>query len=166
MSDSLIAQIGLVPHAHTAIEHGIDWATDATVHHAIIAFSETECVSCEPAGALVRPISRFADAYWSHFTFEPGQQYKIVSWALANVGKKYGYLADFAIGAELVLDIDTPGWLEKLINNGSHYECAQFCDAAYVAAGKDLFPDNRAPGTVYPGSFAPIWQANGWMRKP
>ena len=159
----LTGQIGLVPHAKTLVEWLIQVVTRSTVHHAIIAISATECISCEPSGAIIRPMSRFPDAYWSHFALPLNQKAHIVAWAVEHEGRKYGWLADAAIGVSLIFHVRTPRWVERHLNDGTRYECAQFCDAAYFAAGNDLFPDNRPPGTVYPGLFAHIWRAHGWM---
>ena len=157
------AQIGLVPHAKTVVEWLIQVVTRSTVHHAIVAISETECLSCEAGGAMIRPITRFPDAYWSHFELPTVQQDAIVAWARGHVGRKYGWLADAAIGIALIFHVRTPAWVEARINDGRRFECAQACDAAYVAAGIDLFPNDRPPGTVYPGLFTHIWRTHHWM---
>jgi len=155
-------QIGLVPHPQTPAEHLIDWVTRSPVHHSVVAISETECVSCEPGGALLRPLSRFPDAIWSHFDHTPAETAGIVGWARAHVGAPYGWLQFFAIGVALLTKTHTPDWLRRYLNSGKSFECAQYCDAAYTAAGIYLFKD-AVPSDVYPGMFVPIWGAHGWM---
>lgn len=154
-------QIGVVPHAHTPAEWLIEAVTRSTVHHAIIAISETECVSCEPGGALVRPISRFPDAYWSHFDLTSKQRKNIVFWAKFNIGAKYGWFADLAIGVALIWKLRTPKWVARWLDNGRRFECAQYCDAAYAYGGVHLFK-GVVPSAVYPGMFIPIWEEHGW----
>lgn len=161
MPNDLTAQIGLVPHAKTVVEHLIDWTTEAPVHHALLAIDETRCVSCEPKGALIRLISDFPDAYWSDYDIAPGESDRIVVWALAHVGAPYNYAADAAIGMYDIFGIRTPNRIERWLNNGTHFECAQFCDNAHRAGGRDPFAD-RAPAMVSPASFWHVWKAHGW----
>jgi hypothetical protein len=158
----LTGQIGLVPHAHTLVEHAIDWATDETVHHAVLAISPTECISCEPKGAIRRLISDFPDAYWSDYDIASDERDRIVAWALVHEGDPYSYAADAAIGVYLIFGIRTPKMIERRLNSGHRFECAQFCDNAHRAGGRDPFKD-RAPAMIFPGSFAPTWRAHGWM---
>lgn len=157
-----IGQIGIVPHPHTPTEWLIETVTRSTVHHAVLAISETECVSCEPGGALLRPITRFPDAYWSHFELLPEQLGPILRWANAHVGAPYGWFQDIAIGVALLTRRETPKWLQNYLSSNRSYECAQFCDAAYTYAGIHLF-SNIVSSAVYPGMFVPIWQRFGWM---
>ena len=159
----LTGQIGLVPHPKSFVEWAIQVVTRSPVHHAILGISPTQCISDEPHGPIIRDIADFPDAYWSYFDHTPEQSAEIVAWGHAHVKTKYGYFADAALFLWLVLGIHTPGWLARYLNNGTHFECAQFCDAAYQAAGIHLFNDGRLPSAVYPGSFVPIFRANGWM---
>jgi len=162
MSD-LTGQIGLVPHPKSLVEWLIEKVTRSNVHHAILAISPTSCISCEPAGALVRHISDFPDAYWSHFDLGQAQKLAIARWGLDHRGVPYGWFTDAAIGISLLFHERTPKWVERYLNSGRFYCCSQFCDAAYDANGIHLFRDGRLPGTVYPGSLAHVWRAHGWM---
>jgi uncharacterized protein YycO len=159
----LTGQIGLVPHPQSLVEWGIEWWTRSTVHHAVIAISETECVSAEPNGARLRPIDYYPDAYWSHFDLTEPQKTAAVKFATDHIGTPYGWLTDIAIGISFLLHQRTPKFIENYIASDGSMCCSQLCDAAYVAADIHLFNDGRLPGTVYPGSFAPIWRANHWM---
>jgi hypothetical protein len=161
MSD-LTGQIGLVPHPKTLIEWLIEKVTRSTVHHAILAVSPTTCISCEPAGAMLRLISDFPEAYWSHFDLPAGTKLALSRWGVQHRGTPYGWFADAAIGVSLMLGVHTPGWVERYLNDGRRMECAQFCATAYDACGVDLF-HGRPPGTIYPGLFAHVWRAHGWM---
>lgn len=165
MTSTYTGQIGLVPHPRSFIEWAIEKVTRSTVHHAVIGISENWCVSAEPGGARLRPISGYADAYWSHFDLTDTQQTAVVGFAKSHIGVPYGWFTDAAIGLSFLLHARTPRWVEDYLNSDRRFECAQLCDAAYVAAGIHLFKDGRPPGVVYPGSFEPIFRAHGWMPK-
>lgn len=157
----LTAQIGIVPHPHTLVEHIIDWVTNSPVHHAVLAISATQCVSCETGGARLQYISDFPDAYWSAFDLTTVERDIIVLFGNSKLGKPYGWFADFAIAIALISGIQTPLWIQRYLNSDRQYECAQLCDAAYNAAGRHLFA-GIISSAVFPGMFVPIWKSNGW----
>jgi hypothetical protein len=156
------AQIGLVPHAQSPIEHVIDWFTSSQVHHAVIAISETECVSAEPGGARIRQISEYPDTHWSNFPLTDANREVIVAKANSMLGTPYGWFADIAIGLSLKTPFRVPLWLAHYIDSDKRTECAQLCDTAYTAAGIRLFT-HVLPSAVYPGMFVPIFRKHGWM---
>lgn len=157
----LTGQIGLVPHPHTFVEWAIDKVTRSTVHHAVLAITPAWCISCEPHGARLRPISHFPDAYWSEFDLTGRQRAQITCWGREHLGAKYGWFADAVIGVALLTGIHTPKWIEKRLNRGRRFECAQFCAAAYDAADMGLF--ERPPAMVYPGLFVRAFRDRGWL---
>ena len=156
-------QIGLVPHPHTPFEYLIDWITVSRVHHAVIAISETECVSCEAGGARIRQISEYPDAHWSEFPLTAGERDTIVNFGRTRIGRPYGWFADIAIGIALLSGVHTPKGIQAYLNSDRSYECAQLCDAAYSTAGIHFFDDIPA-AAVYPGMFVPIFRSYGWMK--
>lgn len=158
-------QIGLIPHPQSLMEHAIQIVTESTVHHVVIATSDTLCVGAEPGGAKERPQSDFADAIWSNFNLTDAQTALIVSYAHDHIGTPYGYFTDAAIAASLILHYKTPKWIAGYLSSDYVLECAQLADSAYASAGIHLFTDGRLPGTVYPGSFEPIFESHGWMTK-
>ena len=158
----LAGQIGLVPHAKTLVEWLIQKVTRSTVHHAILAVSPTTCISCEPEGALLRQISDFPEAHWSSYDLTAMQKLLISRWGTDHLGIPYGWFSDAAIGIALIFKVHTPAWVERYLNNGSFYECAQFCAAAYQQSGINLFR-GRPPATIYPGSFERTWRLRGWL---
>jgi len=157
----LTGQIGIVPHPHTFVEHAIDIITKSPVYHSVLAISETQCVSCEPGGARLRNISDYPDAYWSAFQLTIKQRDIIVAFGLSKLRYPYGWFADLAIAIALVSGTKTPLWIQRYLNSGRRYECAQLCDAAYNAADIHFFV-GIIPAAVFPGMFIPIWKSHGW----
>lgn len=158
----LTGQIGLIPHPKTLLELLIDLITVSPVHHSVLAISATECISCEASGARIRPISHYPDAYWSHYPHTPEVRDKIVGWGVERIGRPYGWFTDFAIGIALIFHKRTPEWVRRYLSNDGWWECAEFCDAAYVQAGQHLF-EGVISAEVYPGMFVPLWEKEGWM---
>jgi hypothetical protein len=154
-------QIGLIPHAQTPAEHLIDWVTISPVHHAVLAVSETECMSAEPGGARIRPISRYPDAFWSDFPLTDAKRAVIVAKANSMIGLPYGWFADIAIGIALLTKSHTPKWLAHYIDSDKRTECAQLCDTCYQAAGIHFF-QGVLPSAVYPGMFVAIFRKFGF----
>ena len=161
MSD-LTGQIGLVPHPHTPVEFAIEWWTRAPVHHAVLAVDEEQCVSCEPGGARLRPITIYPDAYWSHFTLTDTQRQAIIADANGMLGIPYGWWADAAIALARRTPFRVPLWLAQYIESDRRSECAQLCDKVYADAGIHLFT-KVLPSAVDPGMFVPLWRKRKWM---
>jgi hypothetical protein len=159
---SYTAQIGLVPHPQTFVEYGIDWVTNSPVFHAVVAVSETECMSAEPGGARIRQISEYPDAYWSQFHLSDTERTAIVTKANDMLGTPYGWWADAAIAVSLKTPFRIPLWLAHYIDSDKRTECAQLCDTAYSFAGVHLF-SHVLPSAVWPGMFVPVFRKNGWM---
>lgn len=158
----LTGQIGLIPHPTNWVEGAIEKITRSNVHHVIIAISATECIGAEPKGAKIRPISDFPTAIWSHFDFAPGQDEAVASWAKAREGRRYNYVADGLIGVTREFGITLPSFITRWFDGDWCYECAQLADAALLQAGIQLFETGRNSGSVYPGSFEPIYRLLGW----
>ncbi len=158
------AQIGLVPHPVRFWPRLIAWATHSTVYHTVLAIDNTRSISAEPGGAVFRPLNYWPDTIWSQFDLTPEQQEDITDWGVRHKNTPYNFLDDAAIGIALVFGMHTPKWVARYLSSDYSLECAQLCDAAYEFAGRPLFDDGRLPGAVYPGSFEPIWRANGWMK--
>jgi uncharacterized protein YycO len=165
MPGTVAGQIGLVYYTgFHPLSHAIARWTRSPVSHTVIAINETECVGAEPKGARRRPISYFGHVIWSRFDYTDEQRAIVVDFAERRIGVPYSYLTDAAIAAAFLLHRRTPKVIEDYLSSDYVYECAQLADAALLAAGIHAFDDGRLPGTVYPGSFVPLYRRNGWMR--
>jgi hypothetical protein len=155
-------QIGLVPHPHTPIEYLINLFTRSSVYHAVLAVSETECVSAEPGGVRIRQISEYPDAHWSDFPLTDMKRAVIVAKAKSMLTLPYGWFADAAIFVALNTPFRIPLWLAHYIDSDKRTECAQLCDTCYQAAGIHFF-QNVLPSAVYPGMFVGIFRKFGFL---
>lgn len=163
----LLGQVGLIPDGNTIIPELIDWATRSTVHHVIIAISDTECIGAEPGGAVIRPLSFFRNAIWSQFDLSPQQAQDTADWARAREGRPYNWVDDGIIGFQCITGIVFPKFVTDHYDNDDSYECAQLADAALThGANISVFDDNRPPGLVYPGSFEKLYREKGWWTRP
>lgn len=155
-------QIGLIPHPTNWVERAVEKLTFSSVHHVIIAISETECIGAEPKGAKIRPITDFPVAIWSEFDYAPGQAQAVADWARDREHRPYNFIADALIGLGIGLGLPMPRFITRLFDGDHFYECAQLADAALLHAGIQLFETGRGPGSVYPGSFEPVFKLLGF----
>lgn len=163
MTSPLAGQIGLIPHGHTVIEDGIEYFTHSDVFHVICYLDDGTCLGAQPGGAKIRPNSDFPDAITSRFPLTLEQQQNAVTWARAREGRPYSWAADGLIAVNETMGIRTPKFVLDRLDDDREYECAQLGDAMLSkGAGLQVFTDNRAPGAVFPGSFEPLFKANGW----
>lgn len=162
---TLAGQIALIPDGKRWFQRLIQWVTRSPVHHCVVAISDTECVSAEIQGVIIRPVSHFPKAVWSRFAITDPQRHDIVRFATAQIGKPYALLDDLLIGVALVTRTNTPHWIQDKLMSDDKWQCAELTDAALLAGGINLFPGGRPACAVYPGSFLPLFREHGWWRK-
>lgn len=138
--------------------------TESTSNHNTIIVSETHQVSAEPGGVRLVPRTDYPTAVVADYPLTDEQRDAIVAFAMAQIDKPYGYWTDFWIGVGLIFRTHTPRWIERMLSDGGTWECAQLCDAAYIAADINLFEDNRPDGAVYPGSLEKLFKRKGWIK--
>jgi uncharacterized protein YycO len=135
----------------------IRWITRAPVNHAFIYTGNNRIVEGWQTG--VRTNDVYGHAQWLtnlSTSLTDSQRLGIVLYAKQQLGKKYSWLDDAAIGlADLFGWI--PKWLRRRLSSNATFQCAQLCDAAYRTVGVRLFTDHRPPGAVSPGD---LWRAN------
>ncbi len=158
---TLIGQIGLKTEARGFVEKAIEFVTRSTVHHVVIAISETECIGAEPGGARIRPIN-YDGLVWSRFELTPLQAQNCANWARAREGRPYSFVNGFLIGLTMY-GFTWPKSVWKHFSTDDSYQCAQFADAALTqGAGITVFDDGREFGQVFPGSLEMLFKTNGW----
>ena len=147
----------------------IRWVTRSKVNHAVLYIGNGYVVEGEPAGARVTPVSNYGDKLiWANWPLTDEQRPAVAAWGKAHIGTPYSWLDDAAIGlADLFHWV--PGILRKRLASTSTLMCSQLVDAAYAAAGVQLFPDGRPAGAVSPGDLYTLIQTrNGGtaVKKP
>lgn len=163
MPQHLTGQIGLVFQPQNFIERVICWGTKADTYHAVLAVSETEAVSAEPHGAVIRPLDAFPHTVWSNFALTDGQRFNIVRWGRKFVGVPYNFADAIALGLGRKFGYEAPDWVKRRLSTDSRLLCSQLVDSAYEHAGVHLFADGRLPGDVTPGDLEIIWKRRGWL---
>lgn len=139
-------------------------ATGSAYNHSVVAISNTHCVSAEPGGAVIRPISYYRSdgVVWSRFDLTRDQRDRVSTWAFEHVGVEYDYAGFVAIGATKLLGPFAPRWLLRYVATHDRLICSYLCDLALQAADIHLFRDHRPEGAVTPGSFGKVFVARGW----
>jgi hypothetical protein len=161
----ITGQVGLVPADEKLRGRIVAWAMRSYWCHMIVAVSETHCVSAEPGGARVRPMSDYDEICWSKFPMRPSQRRRSVRFALSRIGVPYAWIDWFAVGVALITRTKTPEWLRSFVADNDRLLCSQLADLSLQAAGIPVFFDERPAGAVTPGSFAKVFIARGWTTK-
>ena len=121
-------------------------------------------VEAEPSGARAVP-QHYGDVYWCTALSDRllnAQRNLAVSWALAQTktrggkGTPYSFVDDAEIGFVSLFGW-APRWMRRRLASTRTLMCSQLCDAAYAAAGVQLFADGRPAGGVAPGD---LWRLN------
>lgn len=142
--------------------------TRSAWNHNVVAINELECVSAEPGGAIIRPISYYNTdtVAWSQFDLTAEQRDRISTWAFNHVGVEYDHLGFVAIAVTKILGPFAPRWLLRYIGTRDRLICSYLCDLALQAGGIHVFKDHRPRGCVTPGSFGKMFVLRGWADKP
>lgn len=156
-------QLGLAIRSKGLLPWAIRLITKSPANHVVIGLGDDTCLGAESPKAVIRPNSHFNNIAWSEFTLTKKQLDGIVAWANQHEGVPYSWWTVIAIGVTKILGDKAPKWLEDYLASDGQYECAQLAQCAYLAVGIDLFEGAYRPGEVYPGSFVPLWQKNGWL---
>jgi hypothetical protein len=158
----IAGQVGLVASDGQLKGQAVAWASRSVWCHVVVAISETECVSAEPGGALVRPISFYPEVVWSRFRMTGLQRRLSASYARHRIGTPYAWRDYWAAGVALVTRQQTPAWLRAYIDRDDRLLCSQLADLSLQAAGIHVFKDHRPQGAVIPASFGEYFVSQGW----
>lgn len=158
---ALKGQIGLKTEATGFVERAVEFVTRSSVHHVVIAISDTECIGAEPGGARIRA-HNYENLVWSRFELTPEQAQGCADWARAREGRPYSFINGFFIGLSMY-GVKLPYSVRKRFYTDKSYQCAQFADAALtLGAGITVFDDGRDFGEVYPGMLEELFKERGW----
>lgn len=158
----ITGQVGLVPASNNWASWVIVWATSSRYTHMVVAVSETHCISAEPGGARIRPVSDYPGTVWSRFHLKPRQRRAIVSYAGSKIGTPYSRLDYLAAGVATVTKRRTPDWLRSYLCRRDKLICSQLSLLALEAGGIRLRLDDRPTASVIPGDFGKYFVERGW----
>jgi hypothetical protein len=153
------------------VARGIRWVTRSKVNHAILSIGLGWIVEGDPKGAQLSHASKYPHAIWANWPLDALQQHQIGQWGRMHVGTRYSWVDDAEIGAVDMADRVKPvghwlgravGWLfRKRLRSTRTLMCSQLVDAAYQAAGVQLFTDGRPAGAVSPGDLYILIEKRG-----
>jgi hypothetical protein len=156
-------QVGLIAGPTTRVQWAICAFTQEPAFHVVLGLGDGRVISAQPGGVKIEEASVYQGVIWSAFPYTPGQAQAIEDWAVARTGKPYNWVDDGLIGLEATFGWKFPQFITKHWDNGKSYSCGQFADAALWHGGNfHTFRDDRPAGMVSPGSFVPVFKANGW----
>ena len=164
MTDPAAGTVGVTP-ASGWVAQCIRWITRSRAAHAFIATGNgDEIIEAEPGGARRGHASDYRKVWWlDELTagMTPEQRRTAVAWAVAHIGTPYSFVDDAYIGFARLFHW-APGWMRRWLASDQTLECAQLCDAALLAGGRDLFP-GRPAGSVAPSDLDRL---NSRLSKP
>lgn len=161
---TLTGQIGIIHSRSGFWGKVVQWVTGSHWNHTVMALDDIVCVSAEPGGALVRPITFYRDeeVVWSQFNLTTHQRDHITRWAVQHIGTEYNWADYFLAGIASITRRATPRWVRRIVATPDRLICSQLCDYAYRAGSKHLFTDHRPLGAVTPGDFGRLFREHGW----
>jgi len=159
----LAGQVGLVS-TKGWVGRLVQLVTRSAFNHSVVAINEHECVSAEPGGAVIRPISYYQHDFvaWSRFNLTAEQRDRITLWAFDHVGVEYDSVGFAAIAVTKLLGPFAPRWLLRYVGAHDRLICSYLCDLALQAGDIHLWRDHRPEGAVTPASFGKVYKARGW----
>lgn len=160
---TLAGQVGLCLDGTTFWSSTVEHVTQSRAHHVVVAYSETMCISAQPGGARLRPITDFPNAVWSRFELTDAQRDMIRALAYQYRNTPYNYAGFVLIGAQVAAGRPVPDWLARAVSRSQRMECAQLADMLLSAAGVSVFDDGREPGLMFPGEWERKFDERGWM---
>lgn len=157
----IAGQVGLVRYSRGWIGRIVEWATDSTSHHVVIAIDGTQCVSADLPRVLIRDIDSFHSMEFSRFELSPEQVQAITAAALGMVGRPYNVPAIALLLASKLTGVPIPKFAVRWLNRRPHVDCSHLADVALAAGGLDLFLHDAA--LTVPAHFETLFRERGWL---
>lgn len=138
----------------------IRWVTRSPVNHAVLSVGQGMIVEGDPKGAQLSHFTKYPHAIWANWPLTSRARDQIGTWGRRHVGVPYSWVDDAEIGM-----VDTfhwaPRWMRRRLRSTRTLMCSQLVDAAYQAAGVQLFTDGRPAGGVSPGDLYDLIHKKG-----
>lgn len=160
----LAGQVGLVRNARSWVGRTVEWATDSTSHHVVIAVNETDCVSADLPKVIVRPHREFHSMEWSGFDLTDEQRERVLASALSMVGRPYNVPAIILLLMSKLSGVPIPRFAVKWLESRPELDCSQLCHIAMEAGGLELFPHDAS--LTVPAHYEQLFLERGWLTAP
>jgi len=161
----LAGQVGLVRHSKGWVGKVVEWATDSTSHHVIVALGDDLCVSADLPRVIIRAHREFHAIEWSDFDLTGEQREGIVASALSMVGRPYNVPAIALLLASKITGVPIPRFAVDWLERNPGLDCSQLAHIAMRAGGLELFPHADASLTV-PAHYEALFLERGWLTFP
>lgn len=158
----LAGQIGLVRHSRGWVGKVVEWATDSTSHHVVIALGDDLCVSADLPRVIIRAHREFHSMEWSDFDLTHEQREAITGSALSMVGRPYNVPAIVLLLASKLTGVPIPRFAVDWLERNPGLDCSQLAHIAMRAGGLELFPHADASLTV-PAHYEQLFRERGWL---
>lgn len=157
----IVGQVGLVRYSRGWVGKVVEWATDSTSHHVVIAVNETDCVSADLPRVIVRPHSEFHSLEWSGYSLTEEQVQAITASALGMVGRGYNVAAIVLLLLSKLTSVPIPRFAVAWLERRPEVDCSQLVHLAYRAGGLELFPHDAS--LTVPAHYEQIFRERGWL---
>lgn len=159
----LAGQIGLVRHSRGLVGKVVEWATDSTSHHVVVAIGPDLCVSADLPKVIIRGHREFHSMEWSDFDLSTEQQEAIISSALSMVGRPYNVPAIVLLLISKLTRVPIPRFAVEWLERNPGLDCSQLAHIAMRAAGLELFPHDAS--LTVPAHYEHFFRERGWLTK-
>ena len=130
----LTGQVGCVVDAKGWMGRLIERVTGSRAHHVVIALSDTHCISAEPGGAKVRPITDYEHVVWSGYQHTEEQAHLIAGLAEFATNTRYDYLSFAARGVHFLTGAKIPDKVATWLDDRGETTCSQLASNIMAAA--------------------------------
>lgn len=158
---SLTGQIGLRRNSTGFIGKCIEWATNSTTHHVVVAVSETVCISAEPKGVRFRNISDYPHLDWSRFDHDGAARERIIDAAWTYRRRPYNFAIYIPLLWRRLTGAPVSPWLARWLAQRPNENCSQLAADIYRDAGFKLF--DQSADIITPGDWERLFAARAWL---
>lgn len=157
----IAGQVGLVRYSRGWVGKVVEWCTDSTSHHVVVAVDEELCVSADLPRVVIRPSNSFHSMEWSRFELTEEQVQAITAAAAGMVGRPYNVPAIILLLLSKLTSVPIPKFAVDWLNRRPHVDCSHLADVALAAGGLDLFLHDAA--LTVPAHFEHLFRERAWI---